>query len=292
MNTPLQAITPAFLRERPLPEPGDSKASRGTVLVIGGSAGTPGAVALAGLAALRVGVGVLTIAVPRSVAIPLAVSVPEAGVSSWDEDPATGGDGDLSALQPRVAASSAVLVGPGLDDAHVARRVLEATLEFLPQDCPVALDAYALGVLPQLRSRVNLLEGRLVLSPNHAEAARLLGADVDAVHSRDDESVAAQIAEIWAATVSYQGIVATPGQTPRTVATGHGGLGTSGSGDVLAGAIAGILARGAEPHQATCWATYLHAAAGDRLAARIGRLGFLAREVLDELPRILAELDT
>ena len=71
---------------------------------------------------------------------------------------------------------------------------------------------------------------------------------------------------------------------------GHSGLATSGSGDVLAGAVGGLLARGAEPAQAACWAKYLHAAAGERLAARIGRLGFLAREVLAELPLVLSEL--
>jgi hydroxyethylthiazole kinase-like uncharacterized protein yjeF len=285
--TMLEAITPAFLRERPLPEPGDSKAARGTALVIGGSASTPGAVTLAGLAALRVGAGVLTLAVPQAVAIPIAVAVPESGVSCWhDEDP------DFSVLQIRIEASSSVLIGPGFDEVDRTRRLVEATLDRLPNERPAVLDAYALGVLPDLRTRVAQLERRLVLTPNHAEAARLLDTDVEVVAAQDDATVASHIAETWAATAVYQGIVATPGQSPRTVATGHGGLGTSGSGDVLAGAITGILARGADLDRAACWATYLHAAAGDRLAARIGRLGFLARELLDELPQILSELDT
>jgi NAD(P)H-hydrate repair Nnr-like enzyme with NAD(P)H-hydrate dehydratase domain len=68
------------------------------------------------------------------------------------------------------------------------------------------------------------------------------------------------------------------------------GLGTSGSGDVLAGLVGGMLARGADPAQAAVWGQYLHAAAGDRLAARVGRLGFLARELLDEVPPVLAGL--
>ena len=71
---------------------------------------------------------------------------------------------------------------------------------------------------------------------------------------------------------------------------GHAGLGTSGSGDVLAGAVAGLLGRQVEPAQAMCWGTYLHAAAGDRLAPHVGRIGFLARELVDELPRVLTEL--
>ena len=72
---------------------------------------------------------------------------------------------------------------------------------------------------------------------------------------------------------------------------GHPGLGTSGSGDVLAGAITGLLARGASADQAACWGTFLHAVAGDRLAARVGRLGFLARELVDQLPIVLTETE-
>ena len=84
--------------------------------------------------------------------------------------------------------------------------------------------------------------------------------------------------------------IVTPAGDRWLVPAGHSGLGTSGSGDVLAGALVGLLARGVEPAQAACWATYLHAAAGDRLAARVGSLGFLARELLDQLPLVLTEL--
>ena len=73
--------------------------------------------------------------------------------------------------------------------------------------------------------------------------------------------------------------------------SGHAGLGTSGSGDVLAGAVIGLAARGASLAQAACWGTYAHATAGDRLAARIGRLGFLARELADELPYVIVETE-
>ncbi|MCU1405058.1 MAG: hypothetical protein JWQ43_1361, partial [Glaciihabitans sp.] len=72
--------------------------------------------------------------------------------------------------------------------------------------------------------------------------------------------------------------------------TGTVGLGTSGSGDVLAGAVAGLCARGASPAQATVWATHVHAAAGDRLAVQVGPLGFLASELLGQLPRVLVEI--
>ena len=108
-----------------------------------------------------------------------------------------------------------------------------------------------------------------------------------------DEPVdaAVRIAERYGAAVSLSGCIASPDGRRWQVPTGHPGLGTGGSGDVLAGAIAGLLARGADAEQASCWGTYLHATAGDRLAARVGRLGFLAGELADELPVVLVETD-
>ncbi|WP_319004637.1 NAD(P)H-hydrate dehydratase [Arthrobacter sp. SO3] len=76
------------------------------------------------------------------------------------------------------------------------------------------------------------------------------------------------------------------------ITTGHSGLGTSGSGDVLSGTIAGLRARGASDAQAACRGTHLHAAAGDRLASRLGSLGYLARELTEELPPLMMELSS
>jgi hydroxyethylthiazole kinase-like uncharacterized protein yjeF len=248
------------------------------VLVIGGAAATPGAAMLAGLAALRVGAGVLAMAVPDEVAVPLAVAVPEASVTGWG-----GPTGEV--LDSLLARADAVVVGPGLDSSEVAKALVEhvAGSDFTG---PVLLDAYALGVLADAQQAAEALAGRLTLTPNPDEAKRLVD---DATDGESDSALALRIARRWNAVVSYQDAVATP-DTVHELSAGHPGLGTSGSGDVLAGAIAGVLARGADADQAACWGTYLHAAAGDRLAARVGRLGFLAREVVDELPLVLTEL--
>jgi ADP-dependent NAD(P)H-hydrate dehydratase len=125
----------------------------------------------------------------------------------------------------------------------------------------------------------------LVLTPNGSEAGRLLGRDLDVL-----EDDVREIARTYHAVVSSQGLVADPDGGCWRMGVGQIGLATSGSGDVLAGAVAGILARGTEPAQAACWASHVHAAAGDRLAASVGRLGFLASELLAELPRVLVEL--
>jgi ADP-dependent NAD(P)H-hydrate dehydratase len=283
-------VTPELLRGWQLPAPGESKDGRGRVLVVGGARATPGAAMIAGIAALRVGAGVLQLAVAESVAVGVAVAVPEAGVISLSETKTGSVGGSAAAqLQNAVAGADAVLVGPGLDDAEETVELLRGLRDIKPSGRRVVLDAYALGALPGL-VEMQQWPGVLTLTPNRDEAARLLATGTDDL-SDDDAEVAAEISGQYDAAVSYQSQVVSDGQR-WVVPFGHPGLGTSGSGDVLAGAIAGLLARGVEPGQATCWATYLHAAAGDRLAAQVGRVGFLARELLDQLPRVLTELST
>ena len=283
-----EPITPALLRGWSLPEPGGSKYGRGQVLVVGGARATPGAVLLSGLAALRIGAGRLSMAVASSVAGALAVAVPEAGVRGLPED--DGGDvlgTGLDVIANDLERADAVLVGPGLGEPEGARALLTDLAARVPGDTPVLLDAFALGVLPGLDQVREALRGRLVLTPNLGEAARLL--DVGGIDDAEIQDAVAEVAERYGAVVACQGLV-TDGDWMWEVTTGHTGLGTSGSGDVLAGAMAGLIARGAGTAQAAVWATHLHASAGDSLTASVGKVGFLARELLDELPRLLHEL--
>jgi ADP-dependent NAD(P)H-hydrate dehydratase len=285
-HAPTRDLTPALLRGWPLPEAGDSKYSRGQVLVVGGAARTPGAALLAGLAALRVGAGHLTLAVAESAAVPMAVATPEAGVIGLPQDGRGSvlGD-DLSAVADDLGSADVVVLGPGLDEPESTADLVRGAVPLLSDDALLVLDAYALGVLPGLTDVVGPLAGRLVLTPNGSEAGRLLGRDVD-----DLEADVREIARTYGAVVSCQTVVADPDGRCWRTGVGQVGLATSGSGDVLAGAVAGLLARGTDPAQAVCWASHTHAAAGDRLAASVGRLGFLAGELLAELPRVLVEL--
>ena len=270
-----------MLREWPLPPPGGSKNARGRVVVIGGSERSPGAVMLAGIAALRVGAGRLTLVTPPSIAVPVAVAVPEAGVLALVDggaDAARDPLGDL--VRSELATADAVLLGPGLDDPDLSRRLVEAVCTADGGPPALVLDAFALGVLPEVDVA---LPRELVLSPNLDELRILSDRDVD-----DVAASVARVADRYdGATTSY-GEVAAPRDGAWHVDAGGSGLGTSGSGDVLAGAIVGLLARGADAAQAAVWATCLHALAGDRLAERTAEVGFLARELCDELPRVLA----
>jgi len=291
MSTPPDSvvITPDLLRDWPLPAGARSKYDRGQIVVIGGARKSPGAALLAGTAALRVGAGRLTLGVASSVAVPLAVMIPECGVVGLAETP--GGSvrgGGLEVLASELRSADAVLVGSGLDDADEARALLSILPGLLGTGTRLLLDAYALGGLPGLGDGYRAADD-LVLTPNPAEAEMLLGRELGTEPAGLADDIA-ETATRFAATVSCQGVVAAPDGQRWLVGTGQGGLATSGSGDVLAGAIAGLLARGADPRQAACWGTYLHAAAGDRLNARVGPTGYLARELVLELPALLAEL--
>ena len=264
--------------------------------MVGGARATPGAALLAGAAALRAGAGKLTLAVAESVSVHLGVAMPECGSIGLPETPAGSVKPELDRISSYLNKADAVLVGPGLDDPDLAAELLEAMLRrehgagSAKGGAAVVLDAYALGALVQLEDQLDPWRGRLILTPNPKEAEVLLGREV-----RDLEKDLAEIAARFDAVVSCQGLITQPpGLNPDEpelwkITTGYGGLGTSGSGDVLAGAIAGLRARGTTGAQAACWGTHLHAAAADRLASRLGPLGFLARELSDELPALMLE---
>jgi hydroxyethylthiazole kinase-like uncharacterized protein yjeF len=273
-----QVITPHLLRRWPLADPQGGKLTRGTVLVVGGSRFNPGAVLLAGVAALRAGAGRLQLVVADESAVPLSIAVPEARVLGLPPD---GGEPPAEVLE-MARDADVIAIGPGLDDIGQTTDLMRVLLGAAGDDTAVVLDAYALGALSKepglLRQR------RAVLTPNVAEAAHLLGRDP----GEDLGAAARELADRYQAVVSLYGHIAAPGGSAWREESGDAGLGTSGSGDARAGIVAGLLGRGSDPAQAACWAAYAHAASGQRLAPRFGRTGFLARELVDEVAYTIA----
>jgi ADP-dependent NAD(P)H-hydrate dehydratase len=273
-----RVITPGLLRDWPLPDPQGGKLSRGTVLVVGGSRFNPGAVLLAGVAALRAGAGRLQLAVAEQTAVALSIAVPEAKVVGFAED----ADQPPDEVLELARTADVIALGPGLDDIDRTTRLMTSVLGVAGTDTAVVLDAYALGALskdPEL-----LRQRRTVLTPNVTEAAHLLG------HEPGDDLAAAAdvLARRYQAVVSLFGHIAEPDGGAWREESGDAGLGTSGSGDVRAGIVAGLLGRGADPAQAACWGAFAHAVSGQRLAPRYGRTGFLARELVDEVAYTIA----
>jgi ADP-dependent NAD(P)H-hydrate dehydratase len=285
-------IGPQLLRAWPLPDPTGGKESRGRILIVGGSAEVPGAVLLAAEGALRAGAGKLQVATVASVVAPLSVSLPEALVRALDETPGGAVAADAAEqVRDLAAGADAVLVGPGMADEEATRGFTDRLLQQV--DCPVVLDALALASVTADPACLHRLQGRAVLTLNPTELAITLHRELDEVEA-DPAGAALELAQRAQATVALGGAtswIASPTGMLWCDESGGAGLGVSGSGDVRAGVTAGLLARGAEPDQAAAWAAHLHGRAGERLAAAIGKLGFLARELPAEIPRVQEEIE-
>ena len=285
------AVTPALLAGWPLPQHGDGedKEGRGRIFVVGGSAQIPGAILLASLASLRAGAGQLKIATAGSIAAHVAATVPEAWVMPLPETPGGGFD---PACADEIAENAnnahAVLFGPGMMAPPTTSDLLQAALPHIHAPA-VVLDAAALACLGDLPALLHTLKGNVVVTPHAGEMAAILGWEKEQIKA-DPRAAAVEAAGRLRAVVAMKGsetyIAAPDGRVFRN-RYGCVGLATSGSGDTLAGIIAGLAARGADPVQATVWGVYLHARAGDTLARRVGPLGFLARELLAEIPRLM-----
>jgi hydroxyethylthiazole kinase-like uncharacterized protein yjeF len=289
----------ALLRSTPLPRHGedDDKDARGAVLVVAGCVEVPGAALLAGLAALRAGAGKLQLATPRSIAPGLALAVPEARVTGLPET----GDGEIAPeaaerLAGRLGRCDALLLGPGMMDGEAASELAMRLLARSTKDGPpFVLDAAAMHRMLESRDllRQRGLVGRVVITPHAGEMATLLGIPREEVQA-DRLAAARRAAEALGVVVAMKGgctFIVAPDGRAWSCGQGNVGLATSGSGDTLAGIIAGLLARGATPVEATLWGVFLHGEAGARLARRQGPVGFLARELLAEIPAIMAEAD-
>lgn len=293
MTAPID-LDDAALRAWPLPQPSqdDDKEARGRVLVIAGSAEVPGAAVLAGEAALRAGAGKLVVGTAATVALLVAQQLPEARVVGLPEDDDGGLREDgVERLDEILAHTASVLVGPGMAAGASTVRFVEALLGRLNGQ-PVLLDAAAMDVVRQPSETVWPFSQHVGMTPHAGEMAYLTGEDKEGVESDPGER-ARMAASRWGAAVALKGActwLAAPDGRLWRHARGNPGLATSGSGDVLAGLVAGLMARGASVEQALAWGVALHARAGERLAARMGPLGFLARELPAEIPALLATL--
>jgi len=285
-----QRIDAAWCAAHPLPDlgAGMDKDARGQALVVGGSAFVPGAVLLTGEAVLRTGAGKITLATIDRAAV--GAAFPEAAVIALPADDE--GEIDAGALAPLgryLDRCDALVLGPGMMQRPQTAGLVEALLNQDACAAPVLLDA---GALTAMRAGAAVLRRRsqaVVMTPHHGELAALTGNDKDAV-ARDPVKAAYEAAAAFGAIVALKSeetlIADREGRMLRYVSEAPG-LGTAGSGDVLAGIIGGLLARGVDPLVATAWGVWLHGEAGKAASAAIGRIGFLARDLLPQIPRLL-----
>lgn len=270
-------ITRAWTRSHQVVSPGRNadKHDRGVVLVIGGSRSVPGAAILAGMGALRTGAGVLQFAVPTRIAIPVGLAMPESLVASMPRR--------QGAAPKQARDADAVVVGCGMSAAAASGRLVRSLVKALHADATLVVDAAAIDVLREDPEILLPLGGRAVITPHAGEMASVLDLEKEEIE-REPRRVAQHAAERFQCVVALKGPetwIASPGGALYRYRGGGIGLGTSGSGDVLAGVVAGFAARGCSAEMGAAWGVWAHGEAGRRLARRVGRMGFMAREIAD-----------
>jgi NAD(P)H-hydrate epimerase len=265
------------------------KGMMGHLLAVAGSRGKSGAAALLARAALRSGVGLVTVATPRSVQTIVAAAQFEVMTEPLVES-RSGALGRTAAVHALglLAARDALALGPGLGTEVGTRAAVVAMLA--GRSAPAVLDADGLNAFAaDSRPRARLHAGRhpLVITPHPGEAARLLGTTAREIQS-DRLGNARRLAAETGAIVVLKGlgtVVARPDGRASFNATGNAGMATGGTGDALTGILGALLARGMTGFDAARLGTYVHGAAGDLAAACFGEDGLIAGDLIDALPR-------
>jgi hydroxyethylthiazole kinase-like uncharacterized protein yjeF len=235
---------------------------------------------------MRAGAGKLRIATVESAAMPLAIAMPEALVVGLPEDDGAFSRAAIDRVQELAGDVDAVVAGPGVKRSDTCKRIADVLLE---SDAALALDVAFLETLEPLHERGQKRSSLPILLPNADELASLLDCDPERVEE-DPIDCGRRAAQLYRSIVLVKGVtshVVTPDAECWTHDGGAPGIGVSGSGDVLAGIVGGLLARGAEPVSALLWSVWLHGEAGARLASKVGPIGFLAREIADQIPALL-----
>jgi NAD(P)H-hydrate epimerase len=249
------------------------KADFGHVLLVGGNIGMPGAIRLAGEAALRTGAGLVTIATRESHAASISSARPELIVRGVE---------DNETLKELSASADVIAIGPGLGKDQWARQMLAIAVA---RHLPVVVDADALNLL----SNIDIQRNQWILTPHPGEAAKLIGCETSVIQT-DRFSAINKISALYKAIVVLKGsgtLVKTGGKATGICTAGNSGLATAGTGDVLTGVIASLVAQGHTLSDAAELGVCLHAEAGDMAIRGIGERGLIASDLMVPLRRLV-----
>ena len=257
------------------------KGDFGKILLLCGSRGYTGAAALAAMGSLRTGAGLVYLGVPESIYAIEAIKLTEPIVFPLPDDRGRLAETAISEIVKKLPNMDAVLIGPGLGQSEATRRVVVSVLQ--NADCPLVLDAD--GITLAARHK-DILRDRLaptILTPHDGEFARLKPIDAP----RPEQTMA--MARELGAVLLRKGhrTLITDGCSCWENQTGNPGMATGGSGDVLSGIILSLLGQGLSPMEAAAAGAWLHGAAGDLAAERLGEYGMLPGDLVEELPRLL-----
>jgi len=284
------------------------KGTFGKAIIVAGSIYYSGAAALAAEAAARVGAGLVTLCPPRSIYGVVASKLTEVTYLPLPDDMGVLQVDAVRVLGEKVGGYQALLVGPGLstekETVAFVHRLLgleqpakKARIGFQPSSVepesgklklpPLVVDADALNALSELNGWAEHLPRPAILTPHPGEMARLIKAEDKSSINKDRIGTARRAAAEWGHMVILKGaftVIAHPDGRATVLPFANPALATAGSGDVLAGAIVGLLAQGLEPFEAAVCGAYLHALAGELARQEIGEAGVIAGDVLARLP--------
>lgn len=292
ITTDLEMLDDALIRQVMPPRPLDSnKGTFGKVMALVGSPQYIGAAYLVCGAAARIGAGLVTLATVPALAPFYATMLPEITYAHLPPENSAP-DARAKAVLDALDGYRALVVGPGLGQSSATTALLErffAGLTALPdaRRPRLVVDADGLNALAKLDHWWQRLPAQTVLTPHPGEMARLRGGASVSGGGVDRLSVIREAAREWGHVIVLKGaytLVASPDGALRINGVANPALATAGTGDVLAGTTAGMLAQGMGPYDAACAAVYLHAQAGQRVRAHLGDAGMLAGDLLAELP--------
>jgi|YelNatPaOPRAMG01_1025707.scaffolds.fasta_scaffold04183_8 hydroxyethylthiazole kinase-like uncharacterized protein yjeF len=275
-----------FIGRRPM---NSHKGQNGHVMVIAGGRGKSGAALLASRAALRTGAGLVTAAIPQCVA-----DIVAAGQAELMTEPIPDRHGHFDAeaaagvLSALVEGKDALVAGPGIGVSEDSERLVEwLIVHGVAPGRPMLLDADALNALARLGcERLREARGPVVVTPHPGEMARLLGSSTSVVNA-DRISAARALSRRTCAVVLLKGarsVVCGPAGEVYVNSTGNPGMGSPGMGDALSGMVGALMGQGLKALDALALGVFLHGYAADRAAKRIGQVGYLAGDLIDEIP--------
>ena len=279
MSQQIAKLTREWVVDRLPPRPANAnKGTFGKVLVVAGSENYPGAAYLACAAAYRVGAGLITLATEPSVKVIVSRKLPEVTFLSRE------------GIFGKIAGYNVLLIGPGLGQSNQSEKLMEQILKSsLP---PAVIDGDGLNMLSKKGKWWERLNGELILTPHPGEMSRLTSVSVSKIQSNRVE-ITQQFARKWEKVVVLKGantIISSPIGEILMSPFANPALATAGTGDILAGAIAGLLAQGLKPLDAAGVGVYIHGLAGEKLSEKIGDRGSLASELLPLLPQAIQDL--
>jgi NAD(P)H-hydrate epimerase len=302
-----------------LPErsPSSHKGTFGRVLVVAGSVNYVGAAALAGSGAKRVGAGLVTMALPGPIQAAVAANLAEATYLLLPHDMGVVGSGAVPVVRERMGHYDTLLLGPGLGQEDetiafvhaflgLARRGRRGRLGFVdssegegeesPAPPPLVVDADGLNAVAQAAGWWQVLPPGTILTPHPGEMARLVGGDVATAEIQANrEGIARRMAQEWGAVVVLKGaltVVAAPDGRVMILPFANAGLASAGTGDVLAGAVAGLRAQGLGAFEAAVAGAYVHGLAGELARDELGDMGMAAGDLPPRLPLALRRIRT